>query len=274
MNNNEYLNLLLESQELVEGCDELLELDQIATDLKRIVMGAYPNSLITFRDGGSRAKGTMIRADYDLDKVCYFQNDDLAPGLTLEDIYENMATLLKSTYAVARKRSALHLSKKNVDVVPGRYTDLTNTDVFLHQNEGSKERLKTNLETHINFVKFSGCTDIIKLAKFWRIRNGLEIKTFPLELLVIQILTADNSGNLDARFLRVLNEFANSIDSLSIQDPANPTGNDLSPCLTDKIRKRVSSVAQNTLDGVNEFGWEHVLGKIEKEFHVPNINIL
>ena len=43
-----------------------------------------------------------------------------------------------------------------VDVVPGRYVDTSQTDVFIHQNEGDKERLKTNIVEHVTHVRDSG----------------------------------------------------------------------------------------------------------------------
>jgi hypothetical protein len=100
---------------------------------------------LTFTHGGSRAKGTMIRDDYDLDEVCYLENDDDAAGATLEDIYENVAAAVESEYRVRRKRSSLRLLDKKgrdlkIDLVPGRYTDSTKTDVFLRRGrQGAAE---------------------------------------------------------------------------------------------------------------------------------------
>lgn len=280
MSGNQYLQDLLASQKLDETSSEWKELDDEAARIEEIIRKAHPDSVVMFTHGGSRAKGTIIREDYDLDEVTYFQNDDTDPGETLEEIYEKIAKLLAKHYNVRRKRSALRLSMKDgrdlkVDVVPGRYVDRTNTDVFIHQNEGSKERLKTNIVKHIAYVRNSGCTDVIMLGKLWRTRNGIEIKTFPLELLVIVVLRYDNSGTLEDRFVRVLTAFADEIDDLHIEDPANPTGNDLSHALTDKIRKILSKVAADTLAAVDEHGWEHVFGKIEKQqAAVPRVNIL
>src|SRR5262245_11519684 len=107
MSGNNYLLELLASQELKEGCEEIRALDEEREVVDRIIKDAYPNSYPTFTHGGSRAKGTMIREDYDLDEVCYFANDDTAAGETLEDVYENVAKLLEKSYAVRRKRSAL-----------------------------------------------------------------------------------------------------------------------------------------------------------------------
>ena len=63
------------------------------------------------------------------------------------------------------------------------------------------------------------------LVKLWRSRNAIGVKTFPLELLVIEVLSGMIFGTLEDRFRRVLDAFADDIDDLQIEDPANPTGN-------------------------------------------------
>ena len=280
MSGNKYLCDLLDCQRLDETSSEWEELSDKAARIESIIRAAYPDSNLTFTYGGSRAKGTMIRDDYDLDLVAYFENDDTAPGETLEDIYEANAKLLGKHYTIRRKRSAVRLSKKagsdlRVDFVSGRYVDETTTDVFIHQNESNKERLKTNIEVHIAHVRDSGCTDVIMLSKFWKGRMGIDIKTFPLELLVIAILVANDGGNLEQRFMRVLTAFAERIDEIEIEDPANPTGNDLSHALPDKLRKQLAKIAADTLVTVEEHGWEHIFGRIEtREATLPRIQIL
>ncbi|MBS0235175.1 MAG: nucleotidyltransferase [Proteobacteria bacterium] len=280
MNENDYLKELLASQALGEDSDEWKALDEKAAEIEGIVRAAYPGSDIHFTHGGSRAKGTMIREDYDLDEVCYFQNDDAAPGDTLEEIYENLAALLGESYQVRRKRSPLRLIDKkgrdvHVDFVPGRYVDQSSWDVFIHQNDGDKERLKTNIVLHVDYVHESGCTDVIMLAKLWKTRNGIAIKTFPLELLVIEALKNDNTGNLDDRFRRVLGAFADAIDELSIEDPANPTGNDLSHALPDSLRRTLSKIAADTLKTADDYGWEHVFGKLQTtKASFPHVQVL
>lgn len=212
--------------------------------------------------------------------MLYFQNGDTAAGETLEEIYEAIVKLLARHYTVRRKRSALRLSMKDgrdlkVDVVPGRYVDDTQTDVFIHQNEGDKERLKTSIVKHVAHVRDSGCTDVIMLVKLWRTRDGISVKTFPLELLVIEVLSSDNSGTLEDRIRRVLTAFRDEIDDLSIEVPANPTGNDLSHALTDKIRKTLSKVAGDTLAAADGHGWVHVFGKIETRLaSMPRVEIV
>jgi hypothetical protein len=275
-----YLEELLASQRLDERSDEWKALEEEAERIEAILRAAYPWSVLTFTHAGSRAKCTMIREDYDLDEVAYFRNDDNAPGQTLADIYENVAQVMRKHYSMRRKRSALRLGMKDgrdlkVDLVPGRYIDATMTDVFIHQNDdGDKDRLKTNIIKQVAYIAGSGCTDEIMLGKLWRTRNNLGVKTFPLELLVIEALRLDRRGSLDQRFARVLAAFAEDIDNLQIEDPANPYGNDLSYALPDRLRQEIAKVARNTLATARQHGWEHVFGKIEAHAIAPRVQIL
>lgn len=256
-----------------------MALDRLRDEVERLIRRAYPGSIIRFTHGGSRAKGTMVKEDYDLDLPTYLDNEDNGVGETLEEIYESIATLLGRSFVVKRKRSALRLRSRTgedlkVDVVPGRYTDWTRTDAFIHQNDGDKERQKTNLEKHISHVRDSGCTEQIRLGKLWRTRHDIGIKTFPLELLIIVILTEDGSGDLEARFRRVLEAFAERIGELQIEDPANPYGNDLSHALTDGLRRELAKKAQDTVDTIDEYGWEHVFGVVGQPQAIPRVQIL
>lgn len=280
MSRDSYLKDLLASQRLDESSAEWQELDVEAARIEEILRQAFPDSRLMYTHGGSRAKNTIIREDYDLDEVAYFKNDDTAPGDTLEKIYESVAAVLAKHYTVRRKRSALRLSRKDggdlrVDVVPGRYVDDTGTDVFIHQNDGAKERLKTNIELHIGHVRDSGCTDVIMLVKLWRTRNAIPVKTFPLELLVIEVLGGNNFGTLEDRLRRVLSAFADDIGELHIEDPANPTGNDLSHALPERLRRQIAKIARDTLDAADEHGWEHVFGKLDPDDDaVPRVRLL
>ena len=100
MNASDYLRDLLASQEMPEGCAELEALDDARDEVERLVREAYPDSNISFTHGGSRAKGTLVNVDYDLDLPLYIECEDTAVGETLEDIYENIAALLERKFAV------------------------------------------------------------------------------------------------------------------------------------------------------------------------------
>jgi hypothetical protein len=213
----------------------------------------------------------MIRLAYDLDVICYFPHDDTAAGETLEDIYHNVQKALESDYWIEQKPSALRLRNRDprhlqmdfhIDVVPGRYTDDKNDDAYLYQSSGDKKRLKTNLDKHISHVRDSGVTEAIRLLKLWRVQNGLRIKHFALELLTVKLLTEKKSLTLVAQLVHVLTEFRDHANSLAIEDPANPSGNDLRSLLDDSIRRELSSVALSTLEAAKNSGWHGIFGPI------------
>jgi len=272
MDTNKYLKDILQSQTLAPESDELKSLQKHRADVEELLQKYFDDSSPTIRYGGSKAKGTMIKEAYDLDVICYFSHSDTAAGETLEDIYNNVQKALSTKYFVELKPSALRIKNNDpqeygidfhIDVVPGRFIDNSKADAFLYQASGEKKRLKTNLDVHIAHVKESGVIDAIRLLKLWRIRNGLTIKHFALELLIIELLKKKKSLSLDLQLKHVWKELQENVDGISIQDPANPNGNDLSDLLNSAIRAELSSIAGTTLGLINNSGWEAVFGAAE-----------
>lgn len=266
MTPNEYLSKILDSQTLEEGGDELKRLRERREEVETLLRKEF-GSGPTIRYGGSKAKGTMIKEAYDLDVICYFPRDDDDAGGTLEELYKNTRAVLAAKYVVVEKTSALRLQSRNyedfhVDVVPGRFVDDNKDDTFLHQSSGSKTRLKTNLNTHIDHVKSSGVVASIRLMKLWRIRRGLTIKHFALELVVIELLKDQKSRSLEHQLKHVWKSLRDEVDSIKIEDPANPAGNDLSNLLNNSVKAERSSSAASTLSTIECDGWESVFGKV------------
>lgn len=268
---NEYLKNVLAAQTFAEDSEQLKDLEQRRKDVEKVLRDKSGSSP-TIRYGGSKAKGTMILESYDLDIVCYFAHDDTSGGETLEDIYNNVRKTLEAEYVVEQKGSALRLRDRSgqtsgiyihVDVVPGRFTDESKGDVFLYRSTGEKKRLKTNLDVHINHVRDSGVRDEIRLMKLWNVRNVVSIRTFVLELLVIKTLDGNASDALATRLEDVFTEFRDNSEKLSVEDPANPEGNDLSELLNDSVRSELASVAGRTLTLIGQSGWEPVFGQVE-----------
>lgn len=263
MSNENYLRSVLNSQEVKAGSPEMKALEAARAEIQTLVESRFATSRPSIRYGGSKAKGTMILADYDLDIISCFRHEDTDAGKTIAEIYKNMQSALATRYLVEPRTTALRVKAQDkrdlhVDVVPGRFIDGTNTVAFLHQNGGPKEYLKTNIQVHIDHVKGSGCTDIIQLAKLWKIENGVGIRTFPLELAVIEALKGQRKQGLSDRFEHVLATFSTRIDKIQIEDPANPTGNDLSDVFDDATRHRLSRIAKDTLQTASRSGWEGV----------------
>jgi SMODS domain-containing protein len=266
MNPNEYLLKILDEQTLAEDGAELKRLRERREEVEDLLRADFGSSP-TIRYGGSKAKGTMIKEAYDLDIICYFPRDDDDAGGTLEDIFENVKKSLSKKYIAIPKTSAIRLQSMNyqdfhVDVVPGRFVDDKKEDTFLYQATGEKKRLKTNLGVHIEHVKGSGVVPTNRLTKLWRVRHGLSIRNFGLELITIEVAKAKKSSDLATQLQHVWCMLRDDIDSIKVEDPANPTGNDLSELLNESIRRELSTAASRTLASIDRDGWEAVFGKL------------
>jgi len=272
----EYLNALLKAQNLDEDSTELKDLRQHRKEVETLIREKFPSP--TIRYGGSKAKGTMIRDSYDLDLPCYFANDDTSAGDTLKDIFESVKAALEQEYWAEVKASALRLRSRDmktdfhIDVVPGRFTDDTETDAFLHRTTGDKKWFKTNLDVHIEHVRDSGVTDAIKVIKVWRKRSGVNIKTFVLELIVVKLIGGSTKA-LDKQVVEVLTELAENADNISVEDPAN-SNNDLSEAWSDSVRSSVASAAASTLATIQSGSWEAAFGQLPAADQEPTIEVV
>src|ERR1035438_10005293 len=125
--------------------------------------------------------------------------------------------------------------------------------------------MKTNLNVHIQHIQFSGCLDEIRLMKLWNVTTGLALKTFVLELATIKVLKFPEAPwGLPERLRFVLEYLRDNADSFTVEDPANPAGNDLSEYLDSQVRARVEGVSTRTLKDIDDKGWEEIFGPIEE----------
>ncbi len=268
MTDQEYLERVLEDQTLADDSQEVKDLHTQRDKVKKLLSAKFGTAPV-LREGGSKAKGTMIRESYDLDLPYYFPRDDNSAGNTLKEIYESVEKELSTEYSVVRKGVAVRLQdlKKtldfHIDVVPGRFVDGDDGDAFLYPATTDKERLQTNLEKHVKHVQVSGVVDAIRLMKLWRTRRGILLKTFALELLVVDILKGKGRG-LPSQLERVLIEFRDKSDNLAVTDPANQS-NDISGMLSSEVRSKLKNEAKSTLDTVGSDGWEGVFGELSDD---------
>lgn len=269
MTDNEYLLKVLDKQKLEKDSDEIKKLRERRDEIHDFLCEKFGDCVIAIYYAGSYKKKTLIKVLYDLDLTCYFERD---VGKTLEEIYNEVATVLREKYFVQEKASALRIKSKDteddfhIDVVPGRFIDDTKTDVFLYRNVADEHRLKTNLKVHLEFIRDSGVRKQIRLAKLWKILNGLQIRTFPLELLVIEVLkNSKNKEKLDKSMKEFWIELRDKIANIKIEDPANPNGNDLSEVFGDSVKSTLSDAAYRTLKTIEDSGWQAVFGKVETE---------
>jgi hypothetical protein len=273
MTDEEYLKKILKSQTLDPNGKEMKELRSRRENVEKLLRKKF-GSNPSIRYGGSKAKGTMISEDYDLDVISYFDNDDDCAGDTLQEIYESVEEVFHNDYLVERKPSAIRLKSRSsgnwaedyhIDVVPGRFVDDERDDVFLYRSSGEKGRQKTNLYVHINHVKDSGVVDAIRLTKLWRVRNNLPVRNFILELLTIELLKAKKNLKLTEQLKHVWKELRDNIEDIKIEDPANPYGNDLSELFNATVKFELSNSAQAMLETIQKEGWQKVFGELPEE---------
>lgn len=245
---NELLQSILKSQALDKTMlDDLSNHRQEVEENLRDKYGDEP----TIRYGGSKAKGTMIKESYDLDIVCYFPRDC---DMDIEEIYNDVHKKLSETYSIVPKTSALRIQKKDednvdyhIDVVPGRFIDEKEQDTFLYVAKGKEERIKTNLDTHIKVITKSGCADIIKLGKLWKVRNKVNLRTFILELLVLKAMEDSKSkSDHKSSFVKLLEYLRDEISEVRLEDPAN-SNNVVSDNWTSAERSSLSAMASSSL---------------------------
>jgi hypothetical protein len=266
MSEADYLASLLAENKVLETSREAVALRGRRAEIEAAIRIAFEGHSLSVRYGGSKAKGTMVLVSYDLDLTCYFSCDD---ERSLEEIFGDVKDALDAAgYRTVIKTSAIRVRGGDdvdfhVDVVPGRFFDKAQADVWLYQTQG-KDRLKTNLDVHIEHVRNSGVRDAICLMKLWRHRFALgAFRTFALELLTIKALRGWGQKNLDVQLRHVLEELAQHADSIAIEDPANGN-NDLSGLLDTRLRAQLKAAAQQTLAAVTRQGWEAVLGPLSK----------
>lgn len=257
MKPSEYLTQLLKDQTITKDSSEAKELQAHRADVEAVIMSAFEEDKPKIRYAGSYSKGTMIRDSYDLDIACYFpeSKDDSLP-----EIRQQVQNALSEKYHITPKASALRIEgikdepkqmDYHIDVVPGRFVDDTETDAFLHIAYGEKERMKTNLDKHIEFVTNSGRQDVLKLAKLWNSRNQIRAKSFVLDIFIIEALSGYTGTDLENTFKKALQEIADRFETAEIVDPAN-TGNVVSKVMTDPEKQNVASRAKDVLKAIED----------------------
>ncbi len=267
---NEYLEAILRDQTLTRASEELITLRKRRSEVETLLKGKFTDSSPTIRYGGSKAKGTMIKASYDLDMTCYFEHEDDNAGQNLGEIYQAVDSALQDAFytepktSVIRVRHPEDLTDFHIDVVPGRFVAEDKRDVFIYQASAEKARLKTNLDVHISHIRDSGVVDAIRLNKFWRQRVGMDAKTFVLELLVVDLLKNRKTANLEKQLTHVWTQFRDKAEELSVVDPANPTGNDLT-AYVDGVCAVLSSAAASALMHVENDNWGAIFGPVSEE---------
>jgi hypothetical protein len=214
-----YLQQVLDGQRVPPQAEDTLR--GIRDRLEQVLKGNWKTGDPRFYYGGSFGKRTMIRESFDLDLVVYFPQTN---QFTVRAFYEGVEKRLKDNkYITERHNVAIRLPYKDgfhVDVVPGRAMDDDYKYANLYASEQDTTK-QTSIKIHIDYVRNGGHQEIIKLMKLWRLRHGVPIGSFALELAIAQALYNSRSTSLEDRVLKVLEYLRDAYASARLVDPAN-----------------------------------------------------
>ncbi len=242
--NEEFLAKLLVSYELAPEQKEFLEKN------KQKVEQALKSNLsekISFFYGGSEAKNTSIKLNYDLDVVVYLESGskDRAKGF-YEKVGETIRKKLKKPKQNSIGWEIPFKANFQLTVIPGVKTSEKDKRAFFF-NPTTEKIVETNMELQVDYVHNSERTDVIRLVKLWKARREVPIDNFLLEAMVIEACKGIDRKKLEKQVMRVFNYINENIDSKPVLDPANPQHN-----LTDEIspetKQKIKVLADQALD--------------------------
>lgn len=228
----------------------------------------YPIT-IEAQQSGSRAKGTAIKGKSDID--IFISITDKNGQYAIEDLYNNLYSFLRKELA-----SSIPMRKQNVsigieyfgcsiDLTPAkRYNGSYYTsngrrydDHWLYSRKCNSRTL-TNIQKHIELVRYSGLTKEMMLLKIWRNENNVDLPSIYLEILTAEVLSNFRNG-LANNFKILLSAIRDTVMTRKIVDPSNSNNiisNDKN--ITPQEKQYAKKVAENSLKLMDD-DWRKVI---------------
>ncbi len=259
MSVSDFLKELLEEEKITQTEKNIRK---IRKEIKDFLVAHYRRNGkdVDYIYSGSLAKGTAIKSKYDIDIGIIFNNKDFE---TLEEMFFDVKEVLEEKYGNVNVREQnvsirVNYNGYEIDVVPCRKINEDDSmDVYLYINRDDNNRIKSNLERHVEIVRDFKDRDVIKLLKIWRYRKKFKFKSFALELLAIRALGNEELQGLDKKFKCVLEFIKNNIDEIRLEDPAN-TNNNLMDSITQKSKDEIKKFAKRALKCIENDNWEKI----------------
>lgn len=215
------------------------------------------NHLIRVDYSGSHAKGTAIRGKADTDLFISL-NSTVLSSFTLREIYNNLNTYFSSrNYSTKLQNASIGITHNGfeIDLVPAvKFSGYTNGH-WLYVRKTGSERIKTNVQVHINRIANSGRVPEIRAVKVWAMNHNLDFPSIYLELTILDALNGFRIGDISNNFMTVMNYLANRFTNARVVDPANTT-NIISNQLTPSEKLAIASRARQS---INAATWEDIL---------------
>lgn len=240
------------------------ERDRIKETIEQHYKGAIYNPL----NSGSYAKKTAINTNFDLDLAIPFTKSSAG---TLAEMYADMHDLMldlkgKDDYPITqvtqqRRSINLLLNVNNVeldiDIVPGRelqdgaYED--NYKLNLYDSKAGTYIL-TNIKAHNDLLSGKSLErEVIKLLKVWKTTHKVDMKSFLVELMVLQAFEKDSTlanKKLYERLKGGMLYIANNIETIKLNDPAN-SNNCVSDTLEETEKEAIREQFETIIDAID-----------------------
>lgn len=253
MTANEYVMNVVNKHALPIQIDQS-SLTTVINPLKMLIAAWAGNCLCEIKVSGSRAKGTAIDLASDLD---LFISLSSTTSNSLRELYNSLYNQMINKGISARKQNVsigITYGGKKIDLVPGKRQGQYGNDHSLYKRK-TDSWTKTNIDTHINRVIYSGRRNEILALKIWRENHGLEFPSILIETLVIEALSGRSTTTTADNVWYLLKYLQDNILTKRVVDPAN-TNNILSDDLSVNEKQLIAVQAKKSL---SEAYWEQII---------------
>ena len=234
-----------------------------ATYPRHSAYSVYHAPSLEVQKSGSRAKGTAIKGSSDMDmflSITDRENED-----RLKDYYDSLYLYLKRSNITVRKQNVSIGATYNgfsIDLVPAKKSNQSSytrdwqayNDHWLWSNK-KQQRTKTNIQKHIDLVRYNRIEKYVMLTKIWRNNHGLDFPSIYIELLVKDALEVRRTNDLATDFLNILKYIRDIIVEKKVVDPSN-SNNIISDTLTNEEKLAIKKAL---IASLSEQYWESVI---------------
>ena len=230
---------------------------------KHSAYSVYHTQSLEVQKSGSRAKGTAIKGSSDMDmflSITDRENED-----RLKDYYDSLYLYLKRSNITVRKQNVSIGATYNgfsIDLVPAKKSNQSSytrdwqayNDHWLWSNK-KQQRTKTNIQKHIDLVRYNRIEKYVMLTKIWRNNHGLDFPSIYIELLVKDALDVKRTNDLATDFWNILKYIRDNIVEKKVVDPSN-SNNIISDTLTNEEKLAIKKAL---IASLSEQYWESVI---------------
>lgn len=246
---NQYLDAVLKTHSIELDEAKIGAYRRERDRIKENLESHYGSQMYSPLNSGSYAKKTAINTKFDLDLAVPFKRSNFR---TLKDMFTDVETYLSglkrspnfSITKVERQRRSINLIFKvggielDMDIVParelndGQYQEDYNLNLY---DSKAESYIQTNIKAHTELLLGRNKErEVIKLLKAWKTTHKADMKSFLVELMVLEAFDKDSTiadKKLYDRLRGSLAFMADNITSILLLDPAN-SNNVVSDTLT------------------------------------------